>query len=108
MITDTHASLLKALNNCVSACQFCAVSCVDDSMVANMRACIKLDLDCADICHITASLSARVSPHAKHLLQECAEICEACAEECEKHSHMEHCRLCAEACRACAQLCRAA
>ncbi len=106
MITDTHASLLKALNNCTAACQFCAISCLDEPMVGQMRDCIKLDLDCADICQTTASFFARVSPHAQHFLHECAEICDACAAECEKHRHMEHCRLCAEACRQCAEACR--
>ena len=70
--------------------------------------CIKLDIDCADICTLTASLIARSSEHGKHLLKECAEVCNACAEECEKHAQMgmEHCKTCAEACRRCAEECK--
>ena len=70
-----------------------------------MTDCIRLDMDCAEICCLLASFIAKDSMHANHLLHECAEICEACAEECEKHSHLEHCRACAEACRHCVEAC---
>ena len=70
-----------------------------------MAACIKLDMDCAQICEITAAFISRGSDHAEHLKKECAEICRKCAEECGKHSHHEHCRECAEACRKCAEAC---
>lgn len=70
--------------------------------------CIKIDIDCAEICSLTASLLARVSEHGNHLVKESMEVCNACAEECDKHAEMgmEHCRMCAEACRACADACR--
>lgn len=71
-----------------------------------MTACIKLDLDCAQICTLSANFMARGSAHIQHVLRECAEICEQCAAECEKHQHMEHCRRCAETCRTCAGACR--
>lgn len=102
---EKNIGLLKALGNCAAACHYCATACLDEQDVQMLTSCIKLDLDCADICQVTAAFVARVSPHAPHLLKECAEICEACSKECEKHAHMEHCRLCAEACRQCAEAC---
>ncbi|WP_046368662.1 four-helix bundle copper-binding protein [Flavihumibacter petaseus] len=109
MTTHSHTGLLKALNNCAAACHFCAVSCLDEPAVANLVACIKTDLDCAAICLAAHGFVSRISPHAPHVLRECAEICALCAAECEKHAaHMDHCRLCAEACRACEEACRQA
>lgn len=105
MAHEKHEGLLEALTNCAAACNHCAMACLDERDVKMLARCIKLDLDCADICQLTAKLLSRDSEHAIHLLKECAEVCQACAEECEKHEHMEHCRKCAEACRNCAEAC---
>lgn len=103
---EKNKSLMDALNNCAAACNHCATACLDEQDVKMMVKCIKIDLDCAAICSLTATLLARGSEHGKHLLKECIEVCNACAEECEKHAHMEHCKTCAEACRKCAEACK--
>ena len=105
MIQEKQYELINTLNHCAAACGHCASACLDEKDVKMMTKCIRLDLDCAEICRLVAALVARDSEHASHLMHECAEICEACAAECEKHSHMEHCRACAEACRHCAEVC---
>jgi len=107
MAHEKNQSLIEALNNCAAECSHCASACLEEQDVKMLTRCIKLDIDCADICRLVASYVARGSEHASHLLKECAEICEACAEECEKHAEhgMEHCRVCAEACRTCAEAC---
>jgi adenine-specific DNA methylase len=105
MAHEKNKELLDALNNCAAECNHCATACLDEQDVNMLARCIKLNIDCADICQLTTSYVTRSSEHAHHLLKECAEICEACAEECEKHSHLEHCRVCAEACRRCAEEC---
>ena len=107
MAHEKNQSLIEALNNCAAECNHCATACLEEQDVKMLSRCIKLDLDCADVCQLTASLVARGSEHASHLLKECADICDACAEECEKHAeHMDHCRACAEECRRCAEECR--
>ena len=105
MAHEKNLALLNALNNCATECNHCATACLDEQDVKMLTKCIKLNIDCADICRLAISYIARGSEHANHLLQECAEICNACAEECERHSDMEHCRRCAEACRTCAEAC---
>jgi len=105
MVHERNESMLNALNDCVAECNHCAAACLEEQDVAMLTRCIKLDIDCADVCRLTASLIARNSEHAQHLLKECVEICNACANECEKHSHMEHCRMCAQICRQCAEAC---
>jgi len=73
-----------------------------------MTECIRLDLDCAQMCSLTAAFVSRGSNHAKNLLKECSEICKNCADECGKHAQIEHCKVCAEACRICSEACKAA
>jgi hypothetical protein len=102
---EQNRSLIETLNRCVAVCNHCATACLDEENVKMMARCIKLDIDCAEICGLAASFVARGSEHADHVLNECADICNACAEECGKHSRMEHCRICAETCRECAEAC---
>lgn len=107
MAHENNRELLDALNRCAEECNHCATACLDEQDVKMLSRCIKLDIDCADICQLAAAYVARGSEHVQHLLKECADICEACAAECEKHAAhgMEHCRTCAEACRRCAEAC---
>ncbi len=106
MAQEHPTQLIAALNSCATLCNHCATACLEEDNVQMLVKCIKLDLDCADVCTVVAALLARGSEHGKHLLKECAEICKACADECEKHAHHhEHCKRCAEACRACADAC---
>lgn len=107
MDQQNRTDLLAALHKCADECNHCATACLQEQDVKMLAKCISLDIDCAQICNVAASLLARGSKHAQHLLKECVEICTACADECAKHAEngMEHCRNCAEACRACAEAC---
>ncbi len=101
----TDETLLAILAECVAACHNCSTACLDEKEVSMMANCIKLDMDCAQICELTAAFFSRGSNHTIHVMKECAEICTKCAEECGKHANMEHCKICAEACRKCAKAC---
>ena len=75
-----------------------------------MTRCIRLCLDCADLCITTGRMLSRQAEFepdlARTVVQACAQVCRACAEECERHAdHHEHCRVCADACRRCDQAC---
>ncbi len=109
---DEAFALVKAAAECTYTCSTCADACLEDSDPAALRKCIRLNLDCAEICSVTAKLIARPGPQDQGLLRAqldaCAAACRACAEECESHADtMEHCRICAEACRHCADACDA-
>lgn len=99
-----HEQYQSCIDACY-ACDHCAVSCLDESDVKNMTRCIKLDMDCAQICRLAASYMARGSEFAQTICQVCADLCEACGQECAKHQ-MDHCQRCAQACRKCAEACR--
>jgi len=81
-----------------------------EDTVEELRKCIRLNLDCADICGTTGRLLTRQTeydaPTSKAQLESCREACRTCAEECERHAEMhEHCRVCAEECRRCEAAC---
>lgn len=92
-------------NACADACDHCAASCLAEQDVQKMAQCIRMDIDCAQICRLAAGYMARGSEFAALVCNACADICNACADECAQHP-MEHCRRCAEACRRCAAECR--
>ncbi len=98
--------------DCAQTCTACADACLGEDMVKELTRCIRLNLDCADICDTTGrALSRQVGADISVLrsfVEACAEACRVCGEECDRHAEMhEHCRVCAEACRACEQACRA-
>ena len=106
---DIARECIEACSDCAEACTICADACLHEDRVAELTHCIRLNLDCADICQATGRILARPG-HTDALalqyqLQACAQACRACAEHCEKHSELEHCRICAEACRHCEGIC---
>ena len=75
-----------------------------------MVRCIRLCLDCADVCEATGRIVTRQTQPDLRLIraivEPCATACFACAEECERHTaHHEPCRACAEVCRSCKKVC---
>jgi hypothetical protein len=109
--TDLLAATIEALNDCTQACVFDTGCDLSEHNVTEMVTCIRLCLDCADVCTATAGLLSRQANHdasvTEPLLEACAAVCKSCGDECERHARMhEHCRVCAEACRRCEQACR--
>jgi hypothetical protein len=99
-------NVIKALAECIAECNRCLTACLDEPEVGMLTRCIKLNMDCAEICALTITYIARDSEHTFQVRDECEEICLHCAHECEKHTNMEHCMVCAEVCRHCAEICR--
>ena len=105
------AVTIEAMNDCAQACTADADADLGDSELANMIACVRLCLDCADVCTATARVVSRQTAHEpavlRPLLQACAAICARCGDECQMHAHTHaHCRICQDACRRCEQACR--
>jgi hypothetical protein len=108
-----NAALAHCIDECFSCaatCTSCADACLGEEAVEELVRCIRLNLDCADVCEATGRVLARQTAFdpglARYMLEACAQACRACAEECDRHAeHHEHCRVCAEACRRCEQAC---
>ncbi len=100
---------IKACFNCSQSCTSCADACLAEPQREMLLRCIRLNLDCADICQTTGRLLSRQvafdSTLARVIVQACALACRLCGAECEQHGRqgMEHCRICAEVCRECEQ-----
>ena len=103
-IVTINETLIRKLSECATECNRCLASCLEEDDVSMMVRCIELDIDCSEICTLTASFLSRDSESASTLLALCGEICEACGDECSKHDE-EHCRRCATICFECANLC---
>jgi len=105
------ADAIDALNDCAQACTADADADLGDENVAGMIKCLRLCLDCADVCSATARVMSRQTAYdaglARPLLEACAAICARCGDECQAHAGMHpHCAVCEQACRRCEQACR--
>jgi len=108
---DLLAVTIDALNDCAQACMADTGCDLSEENVAEMARCVRLCLDCADVCIATAGVISRQAEYdvgvVAPLLEACAAACKSCGDECERHARMhEHCRICAEACRRCERMCR--
>lgn len=113
MDMDVLTECIDACYDCAQSCTACADACLAEQAVQELARCIRLNLDCADVCATTGNMMTRLTgPEGAVLrkqLEACVEACRVCAQECERHANMhEHCRICAEACRRCEQACQRA
>ena len=104
---------IEACYDCAQTCTVCADACLGEEMVKDLVGCIRLDLDCADICATTGQIASRRTGGdmslLRRMIETCTEACRVCGDECERHAERhEHCRICAESCRACERACREA
>jgi hypothetical protein len=78
------------------------MTCAQD--LAEMVKCIRLCLDCVDVCTATAGVISRQTDYdadsTRPLLEACMASCKSCGDEYEGHArHHEQCRVCEQACR---------
>jgi hypothetical protein len=104
------AAAIDAISDCAQACIADTDADLGEQDVTEMVRCIRLCLNCVDVCTATGAVLSRPADYdaevARPLLQACVAICKSCGDECERHVHMQHCRVCAEACRRCEEACR--
>lgn len=110
-VDDRLVECVEACHDCAQTCTVCADACVAEQNVTELRQCIRLNMDCADICIATGAVGGRRTGANKQVLRQVLEVCAAayrtCAEECERHAaRHEHCKVCAQSCRRCEQACR--
>jgi len=105
------AATLDALSDCAQACAADADADLAEQNLAEMVRCIRLCLDCVDVCTATLGVVSRQTAYeptiTRPLLEACVATCKSCGDECARHApHYEHCRVCEQACRRCEQACR--
>jgi|SRR5581483_8347792 hypothetical protein len=102
---------ITATWSCAESCVACADACLGEDQVEMLRRCIRLCLDCAEVCEVTARLLTRQTETDNSLieaqLQACIVACQVCGVECERHSSdMAHCEICSIACHRCEKACQ--
>ena len=107
---DVLTRCIEACADCAQACTQCADDCLSEQDVQSMVKCIRLNLDCADVCAATVRIISRQTEYdanvTRPVLEACVQACKSCGDECEQHGeHMEHCAVCAEHCRRCQAAC---
>lgn len=104
------AAAIDALIDCAQACNADTAADLTEPDLAEMITCIRLCLDCVDVCTATAGVLGRLNGYdptvIRPLVEACIAVCRTCGDECERHAHMPHCQVCAQACRRCEQACR--
>lgn len=107
---DMLISCIQASSNTAQTCMSCADACIGDKDIQSLIRCIRINLDCADICSMTSRLLCRQTEMPVSLLrsqlQACQMACQGCGQECQEHaSKHEYCRVCADYCRQCEDAC---
>jgi hypothetical protein len=105
------AAAIDALSDCAQACAADIDADLSEQNLADMVRCIRLCLDCVDVCTATLGVVSRQRDYdpatTKPLLQACIASCTSCGDECARHAaHHDHCRVCEEACRRCERACQ--
>ena len=121
-LSSQSALDIRALTECIDACFGCeqvCTSCADACLgeqehLAHLIHCIRLNLDCADICGTTGRVLMRQTQPDLGVLRAqvhtCMVACKACGDECQGHAEqmgMKHCEICMQACRRCESTCQA-
>lgn len=107
----TLVECIEACLECAQSCTACADACLAEDNVAELTKCIRINMDCADVCATTARILSRLTSNDASLtratLEACRVACANCADECETHEMHKHCVICAASCRRCEEACAA-
>lgn len=100
---------LAALLACIDraqACTACADACLGEQGTQMLARCIRLALDCPDLCDATGKISSRQPVTNPTMPRAARQECKPCGDECGQRGR-QHCAACAGACRRCEQACNA-
>jgi hypothetical protein len=97
-------NLILVCNQCANNCYSCFQSCLDEFHCEKKKKCLKILMDCALICEMTATLLSLNSQFIIEQISVCEKVCLACATECENFFE-EYCLECQNVCRECYREC---
>jgi hypothetical protein len=108
-IKGTGTEHLDCLNECIECHNMCTetlVHCLEKDGGRSGRSHMRLLMDCADICQISANYLLRGSDLHRITCRACADICDRCAEACANFKNDDQMQNCAEVCWSCAASCQ--
>lgn len=88
-----RARRIEVLEDCANTCTQCTDSCLSERDIALLAKCIRLNLDCGDVCVATGWVTSRQTEYdanvTRALLEACIAACHSCGGECDRHAeHM--------------------
>ena len=79
---DALAEVIDCCLECVQACTACADACLGEGNAEMLARCIRLDLDCADICDATAKILSRQVAFEPEMAQPVVDACARAVKLC--------------------------
>jgi hypothetical protein len=114
MADATHSEYSDQMLVCIQNCQDCHRACLQTLVYCmNMGGPhaepdhLRLLMDCADICAVSAAFMLRASDLHGHTCAACAEVCRRCADDCASMADDLRMKALADTCRHCAESCAA-
>lgn len=114
MADATHSDYSEPMLACIQNCQDCHRACLQTLTycmgLGGRHAApdhLRLLMDCADICAVSAAFMLRASDLHAHTCAACAEVCRRCAEDCDAMGDDLRMKALADTCRHCAESCAA-
>lgn len=105
--------LSKEMKDCIDNCLSCHAVCLNTVQFCLQKGGkhaeqnhIRLMLDCAEICQVSANFMLRGSQLHSETCRVCATVCQRCADDCAKMGDDDQMRACAEMCRRCVETCK--
>jgi hypothetical protein len=65
--TEVIVRTAEACFNCTQACVVCADACLGEASMDELRQCIRMNLDCADVCYAAAVLGMQQPSYDKSI-----------------------------------------
>ena len=82
----TLVECIEACFDCAQACTSCADACLGEQEPGHLTACIRLNLDCADLCETTGRIVTRQTASddgvVRAAVEACVVTCSACRKAC--------------------------
>ena len=76
---DALVACIKECSTCEAACVSCADACLSEEGLQDLVDCVRVNLDCADLCGVTVRLLSRHTRGESRVLQDALPACEHCA-----------------------------
>ncbi|MTJ49635.1 four-helix bundle copper-binding protein [Dolichospermum sp. UHCC 0259] len=109
-LQQVNQEIQQCIQNCLDCHSIClntvTTYCVDQGSMHTESDHIRIMLDCAEICQISANFMLRNSNFHVRSCAICAEICDRCADNCNRFGDDFQMKACADMCRCCAESCR--
>ncbi len=105
MVTNNYQSCIDTCNKCAQECYECYEACLNEPDLNARRSCVKILIECANMCEMASGLMSINSRFAKDHCKMCATVCDTCTTLCNMFKD-DHCQKCADICSICANECR--